>query len=179
VCESIRPTASAARTGSFSLAEAQTQSFNASRSGPLLESAVSRCDTLSPMRRAHAILVIITLLAAPLALLARAASVGMPECNRMCCLQHGSHSPHLHHPVKKSAAPGAFCANHAASQGCRCVMKAAHDQVDYGFLAPIVPAAPSAIASVVIPVASRRICSPHSELPAAGFISAPFDPPRA
>jgi len=58
-------------------------------------------------------------------------------------------------------------------------MRAGDQQMDYGFLAPIVPATPSAIASIVIPNATHRIASLISELLATGFLSAPFEPPRA
>jgi len=131
------------------------------------------------MRRAQAIIVIIALLATPLALLARAASAGEPGCNRMCCLQHGGHSSHMHHPMKSSAVQGAFCPHSGSHQDCRCVMRAGDQRVDYGFLAPVAPTAPSSIISVVIPDASRVFSSPYAELSAPGFLSAPFEPPRA
>jgi hypothetical protein len=131
------------------------------------------------MRRVQAIIVVVALLATPLALLAHAASVGNPGCNRMCCLQHHSHPAHTHHPAKTATAQGAFCHLGGAHQDCSCSMRAGDQQMDYGFLAPIVPATPSAIASVVIPNATRRIASPISALLTTGFLSAPFEPPRA
>jgi hypothetical protein len=45
-------------------------------------------------------LVIVALLATPLALLARAVEPGMPDCNGMCCLPHGGHH---HAPVRNSS----------------------------------------------------------------------------
>jgi hypothetical protein len=153
--------------------------FNSPGSGLLQGRTDSGCDNLTPMRRAQAILVIIALLATPLALLARAASAGTADCNRMCCLPHGSHSAHIHDPIKSSAAQGAFCPHGAAQQDCSCVMRAGDHHIDYGFLAPIVPTAPSAIVSVAIPEVSRGISLPRAEIPATGFLSAPFEPPRA
>jgi hypothetical protein len=131
------------------------------------------------MRRAQAIIVIIALLATPLALLARAAADGASDCNRTCCLQHGSHSAHMHHPMNSPAAQGAFCPHRGTEKDCSCVMKAGHDHVAYGFLAPIVPTAPSAILSVEFPDTSSGMSSPLTEFPATGFLSAPFEPPRA
>jgi len=131
------------------------------------------------MRRAHAIIVIVALLAKPLALLARAGSAEEPECNRMCCLQHGAHSSHMHHPMKSSTVQGAFCPHSGSHKDCRCVMRAGDQHVDYGFLAPIAPTAPCAIVYVEIPDTSRGISSLYTELPAPGFLSAPFEPPRA
>src|SRR5713101_1708554 len=131
------------------------------------------------MRRAQAVFVIIALLTTPLALLARAASAGEPGCNRMCCLQHGVHSSHMHHPMKSSAVQGAFCPHSRSYEDCRCVMRAGDQRMDYGFLAPTAPTAPSAITTVVIPDALRSTASPYTELTAPGFLSAPFEPPRA
>src|ERR1700731_2453067 len=125
------------------------------------------------MRRAQAIVVVVALLATPLALLARAAPVDMPGCNRMCCLQQRPHTAHVHHPAKGTAAQGAHCNLGGPHQGCSCSMRAGNQQMDYGFLAPIVPAAPSAIATLAIPDASRRSSSPRLEFPATGFLCTP------
>jgi hypothetical protein len=130
------------------------------------------------MRRAPAILTVIALLATPLAVLARSATDGMPGCKRICCLQHGARSAHLHHPMNRAASVGDFCRHAAGQKKCTCAMRAGDQHMDYGFLAPVVPSAPSAIASVVIPDATRRFASLFAELPATGFHSAPFEPPR-
>src|SRR5271154_2148650 len=53
------------------------------------------------MRQFQAILVIVALLATPLALLARAVEPGMPDCNGMCCLPHGGH----HHMPARNSSP--------------------------------------------------------------------------
>jgi hypothetical protein len=131
------------------------------------------------MRRGQAIFVILALLASPLALLARAAADSTSDCNRMCCLKHGPHSAHMHHPMKSPVAQGAFCPHRGTEKDCRCVMKGGHDHVDYGFLVPIAPTAASAILSVQIPDASSGMFLPLTEFPATGFLSAPFEPPRA
>src|ERR1700730_501396 len=112
------------------------------------------------MRRAQAMLVIIALLATPLALLARSATNGMPECNRMCCLQHGAHSAQLHHPMNRFAYMVDLCRHATGQTKCTCAMRAGSQHVDYGFLAPIVPTVPSAGACAMIPNATRRIASP-------------------
>jgi hypothetical protein len=131
------------------------------------------------MRRAHAILVILALLAAPLALVVRAAGGDMAGCNRMCCLSHGSQASHSHRPAQRSMAQGSFCHRGAADKDCGCSMKASNQHVDYGFLAPIVPTTTSVIASVAIPQASRQVSAPRSDSIATRFLSSPFKPPRA
>lgn len=130
------------------------------------------------MRRAQAILVIAALLATPLALLARAASGDSDGCNRICCLSRGAHSAHSHHAVNSTMAEGSFCHRAGAHQNCGCSMKAGQQTVDYGFLAPIVPALLSAVFSVAVPRASLEGFVPRSFSPSTGFLSAPFEPPR-
>jgi hypothetical protein len=121
------------------------------------------------MRRTKAILVIFALLAAPLALVARAANADAAECGRICCLPHGHHV----------AQPAQMECHHSDRGNCpECAMKSGQQHLHYGFLAPIAPAAPLAKASVAIPGSNTHISTMFREFPAAGFQSVPFQPPR-
>ena len=123
----------------------------------------------STMQRTKAILVILALLASPLALLARTANGGASECGRMCCLPHG------HHVAQSEKME----CHHSNQKNCPdCAMKSGQQNLPYGLIAPIVPSTPSALASVAIPGSSANISVMFREFPAAGFQSVPFQPPR-
>ena len=133
------------------------------------------------MRRAHAILVIVALLATPLALLARAVDPGMPDCNGMCCLPHGSH----HHSPARNSSPepskdDMACHHGAVGHMMDCSMRSGQQRMDYGLIAPFPPARTSVVASIDRPKVSRRA---GSQFPAvnlsAGFLAGPFQPPRS
>lgn len=135
----------------------------------------------SAMRRVQAILVIVALLATPLALLARAVDPGMPDCDGMCCLPHGSH----HHAPARNERPapeqeGMACHHGAAGHMVDCSMKSDGQRMDYGLSAPFPPAQTSALAFIDRPKVSRFS---NSQFPAedlsAGFLAGPFQPPRS
>ncbi|MGA7841547.1 MAG: hypothetical protein WBS17_02840 [Candidatus Acidiferrales bacterium] len=135
----------------------------------------------SAMRRVQAILVIVALLATPLALLARAVDPGMPDCDGMCCLPHGSH----HHAPARNSSPqpsnGDMACHHgAAGHLMDCSMKSDGQRMDYGLSAPFPPAQTSALAFIDRPKVSRFS---NSQFPAddlsAGFLAGPFQPPRS
>jgi len=126
------------------------------------------------MRRSQAIFVIIALLAAPLALLARGMGGDTSACNHMCCLRHDSHPT-----AGKTLGEGMMCHRTAASHGCECAMNSGRNSIDYGFLAPIVPTSASAIVSILNPQVSREYFGRPIEVAISGFLSAPFEPPRA
>jgi hypothetical protein len=132
------------------------------------------------MRRVQAILVIVALLATPLALLARANDSGMADCNGMCCLPHGGH----HHSPARNSAPASREAEMACHHGAlghmmECSMKSGRPPVDYGLLAPFPPAQTSGVASINPPKVSLigRSQFPNGNL-SAGFLAGPFQPPR-
>jgi hypothetical protein len=133
------------------------------------------------MRRAQAILVIVALLATPLALLARANDSGMADCNGMCCLPHGGHhhSPALT-PSQQPQKHDMDCHHGALGHMMECSMRSGQPRMDYGLLAPLPPAQASGVASVIPPEVSS-IGNP--QFPAvnlsAGFLSGPFQPPRS
>jgi hypothetical protein len=133
------------------------------------------------MRRVQAILVIVALLATPLALLARAVDPAMPDCNGMCCLPHGGH----HHSPVKNTAPAApedemACHHGAARHIMDCSMRSGQQRMDYGLIAPFPPAQTSVATAIEQPKASRLA---RSQFPAfklsAGFLAGPFQPPRS
>jgi len=135
----------------------------------------------STMRRVHAILVIVALLATPLALLARAVEPGMPDCNGMCCLPHGSH----HHSPARNSSPepskdDMACHHGAAGHMMECSMKSGQQRMDYGLSAPFPPSRISSLTFIDRPKVSRFV---NSQFPAgnlsAGFLAGPFQPPRS
>ena len=120
------------------------------------------------MRRAQAILVIVALLATPLALLARGVNGEASECTSMCCLPHGHHAGQ-HKEMG--------CQHGEIGHVFECTMKSGH-HTDYGLISPIVPTVPSAIAFLAIPDAHSDIIGQFREISAAGLLSVPFQPPR-
>jgi hypothetical protein len=126
------------------------------------------------MRRTQAIFVIVALLASPIALLARGMAGDSGECDHLCCLRHSSHIT-----AKRSLSEGMICHRGAASHKCDCAMESGQKSMDYGLLAPIVPTAPSAILSIQNPEVSREHFAQILEQVSSGFLSLPFEPPRA
>jgi hypothetical protein len=122
----------------------------------------------STMRRAQAILVIVAMLATPLALLARGVSSEASECSSMCCLSHG------HHAAQHKAME---CDHGATGHVFECSMTSSRHTA-YGLIAPIVPTVPSAVAFLAIPDNGREILAQFGELSAAGLVSVLFQPPR-
>ena len=158
----------------FALEEIPRRDLVSSRPGG------AACVRLSSMRRAQAILVIVALLATPLALLARANDSGMPDCNGMCCLPHGSHHSPPRNPSQAPQQEEMACHHGAAGHMMECSMKSGQHRMDYGLLAPLPPATSSAFVSLDVPKVSRTANSqfPAANL-AAGFLTSPFQPPRS
>jgi hypothetical protein len=120
------------------------------------------------MRRAQAILVIVAMLATPLALLARGVNGDASDCTSMCCLPHGHHA----------AQPKSMeCQHGGIGHVFECTMTSSHHTA-YGLIAPIVPTVPSAIAFLAIPDVYGDVLPQYSELSAAGLLSVLFQPPR-
>ncbi len=120
------------------------------------------------MRRAQAILVIVAILATPLALLARGVGSEASECSSMCCLPHGHHASQ-HKDME--------CEHGATGHVFKCGMTSSRHTA-YGLIAPIVPTMPSAIAFLAIPDNSREILAQFRQISAAGLVSVLFQPPR-
>ena len=132
------------------------------------------------MRRVQAILVIVALLATPLALLARTMDPGMPDCNGMCCLPHHSHHSPARNTPPASQQGEMACHHGPAGHMMDCSMKSGQPRMDYGLVAPFPPARTSTYASLDGPKVSRSV---HSQLPdenlSAGFLTGPLQPPRS
>jgi hypothetical protein len=136
------------------------------------------------MNRAQAILVIIALLSAPLALLARTVTPDMADCGGMCCL------PHQHHHGNTTGAPGQAaamqnedgksCQHGSKTMTAECLLHCGHAAADYGFSSPIAPTKPSNLASIER-IASPKLVKTPSDVSRVkpGFLAAPFQPPRA
>jgi hypothetical protein len=128
------------------------------------------------MRRAQAILVIVALLATPLALLARGTAAGSMDCNGMCCLPHGAH----HHASQPPGHDTASCEHGLLVHVFQCTMRTGHHGPDYGLSSSITPAK----ASALVTIASLHALQLGSlQLPveniSAGFQQNPFQPPRS
>jgi hypothetical protein len=140
----------------------------------------ANCGNLLEMRRTQAIIVMVALLATPLALLARTSGTDSMACNDgMCCLPHGPHHSVAHPTPQGSAHEGMSCEHGAASHIIECTMKAGQHRMDYGLLSPIAPTKPSALASIAA-LNLHRITGfqfPAQNL-AAGFLKDPLQPPR-
>jgi hypothetical protein len=111
------------------------------------------------MRRIQTSVIIIALLATPLALLARGMACETSPV-RMCCMVHGSH------------------ASRGQAMACHCGMKQ-NQMPDFGLLAPIAPTKTESLARPANPELSRRDFAGYAQAAASGFSSAPFEPPRA
>jgi len=125
------------------------------------------------MRRVHAILVIVALLATPMALLARA-DCGESTCDCMCKM------------VQKSLAANAqrqrakLCdVSGTSSEQPMCAMNSHHHPPDFGLNAMMAPTAPSLLVVLLVPDTARPISPRQNASSASGFLSAPFQPPRS
>jgi hypothetical protein len=117
------------------------------------------------MTRLHSVLVVIALLAAPLALLVRGVVCDPAQCScMMVCPVQASHSQ----PLCGAAKHAPMCGTH---QG--------HHALDYGFIAPIAPTMLSAQIPVTIPGFSWEFVATLAQSAISGFVSAPFEPPRS
>jgi hypothetical protein len=139
------------------------------------------------VRRAQAVLLILALLAAPLALYARGTANEMHDCGGMCCLPHGHHAPQPapHHQAPATPAREADC-HHAdaapkseLSCALECAMHSSPHSSNLGLLAPIAPTKPSDI--VVLRIAQKSQTAPRNiaQMVCNGFLASPFQPPRA
>jgi len=135
------------------------------------------CGTLPPMRRFECLLVILALLATPVALLARTSADNMADCDGMCCLPHSGHS-HQSRNVE-GGQDGMACHHGAAGHMLMCSMRSGHHGFGYRLLAPIAPTLVSAARRIAAPGASRNFPSRLVAFSVVGFSSAPFEPPRS
>lgn len=122
------------------------------------------------MRRAQAVLVLIALLATPLALLARSEACA-DACTNSCCIA-------LHHSAKGPAAGHCHGANQAPSTRC-CDEPTSNHALDYGFTILMPLSIIPGIAGIEAPAISRAVVAPNYLTVFPVFRSALFEPPRA
>jgi hypothetical protein len=127
------------------------------------------------MRRTQSMLVVIALLATPLALLSRVYSNASADCGQFCCLPHAVHASQ----ERQSMAEGMSCQHGAAGHMLVCSMKSGGHHVDYGLNSPVDPTSVSSLVQIAPPVVSRSALATHVEFPAFGLHSPPFEPPRS
>jgi len=113
------------------------------------------------MRRLQILVVMVALLATPLALLARAMACESATCTMMCCLPHGSHS------------------HSGQTMPCHCSTKSGKQIPDFGLIAPIAPTMTEDFAAVDLPGSARQALRFFSVSIAQGFAAPPFSPPKA
>lgn len=118
------------------------------------------------MPRISALLVVIALLAAPVALLARGIFCDPTECNcaTICPMMQDSHSQ----PMCGMAKHAPMCGTHQGRHA-----------LDYGFIAPFAPTAPLPQAQLAAPLASLEFLEPFAQFSIDGVPAAPFNPPRS
>jgi hypothetical protein len=133
------------------------------------------CGNLNSMRRAQSVLLVIALLATPLALLARANSYAASDCGQFCCLPHAAHASE----TRQSIADGMSCQHGAAGHTLICSMKSGSHHIDYGLNSPVDPTSVSSLIQIAPPVVSRSAPASQVEFPAFGLHSPPFEPPRS
>jgi len=122
------------------------------------------------MRRAHAILVILALLATPMALLARS-DCDRSACDCMCTLVNKTLLAHGHH------AP--LLCGQAAGSMHQCAMNTKHHPPDYGLNTLMAPTAPLPVASLAASITTAQVFAPQMLSTPSGFLAAPFEPPRS
>jgi len=159
-------------------------------------------------RRVQALVLVLALLATPLALYARGIASDMPNCNGMCCLPQHHHTsqptsaeqpaiavhsapaadsdcPHHHAAPATKASAAQNHANAAASEeashSCafHCAMHSKPHAMTFGLLAPIAPTKPSDLAAIRIAIDTTRAIAASTDLAPSGFLASPFQPPRA
>jgi hypothetical protein len=139
------------------------------------------------MRRVQIILVIVSLLCAPLSLLVQPASADMSACGGMCCLpHHGSHMA-ISHPMSHQPAPPsqnhhqvATCEHGGAAQMPNCAIHCGDIETQHVYVAPVAPTKPSnlvALARLNLTNGTKLQLETRDALP--GFLAKPFQPPRA
>lgn len=133
------------------------------------------------MRRAQAILVIVALLSGPLLFLAPPVSADMSSCCGMCCLPRHGHNSRTHDSGSQTQKhQGGACEHSATGQMANCAMNCGRAAPDYGLLSPMAPTKPSSLASISRLILSKAVkLQPTTQNISAGFLSSPFQPPRA
>jgi hypothetical protein len=119
------------------------------------------------MRRVQSAIVVVALLAIPLAFVARTGPCAQSQCSRMCDLILRS---------LQAQKTRCTCGMTAASH---CATNSPQKPPDYGLNAPMAPTILSARTALVLPNAARRAIARHSGFSTSEFALEFFEPPRA
>ena len=123
------------------------------------------------MRRAQAILVVLTLATLPVVMLAHTSEPA--GCDGMCCVRHRAHST-----ASSGESQEMSCHHGAMGHMFECGMKSNQHSLDFGAIAPIGPAKLSSLMSLAPPSLSRSDFAQAAHNSASGFLPDFFEPPR-
>lgn|SRR5271154_3052341 len=131
------------------------------------------CANLWSMRRARIILVLVSLVSSPLALLARSEACA-EACTKSCCVA-------LHHTANGAGSGAAsHChSNHREPLARCCDEPTSNHALDYGFTILIPFSILPEVASIEAPAISRIAVASNVLISPSTFVSTPFEPPRA
>ena len=121
-----------------------------------------RPNEMFSMRRAQALLVILALLATPLAIFANAGCCCQTTCPMCAAMQHGKMA-HCTCPMNK-----AKCGTNGKTQ-----------LPDFALASPLAPTVPLPFFHIAAPAVSRAASIDAVIAPSYGFLSPPFAPPRS
>lgn len=119
------------------------------------------------MRRVQSAIVVIALLAVPMALVARTGPCAQSQCSRMCDLI-----------LRSVRAQHMRCTCGMTKDGSQCPTNSSQNIPDYGLNAPIAPTMLSARAALATPDSSRRALAFEADLTVSGFRFELLQPPR-
>ncbi|MGH9758427.1 MAG: hypothetical protein ACRD4M_11880 [Candidatus Acidiferrales bacterium] len=129
------------------------------------------------MRRVQAILVMVALLATPLALLARTVSPAA-DCDMVCCPVNRAHSTPMQNEMHHETSTATHC-RHAASMDMDCCMESGRNALPYGLLALMAPTKPYPHATLTPPSMSLRFFAATNPSTPRGPSTEFFEPPRS
>jgi hypothetical protein len=128
------------------------------------------------MRRAQAIIALLTLAALPLIPLAQATQMSGCTCKGMpaCCMRHSMHSGASRGEADHKVM---YCQRHAGQNACCCGMMSPQNELRVA-LAPIPPTRLSASKLLSPPSIFRSAIMRSAQHASSGFLSDFFQPPR-
>ncbi|HVB35846.1 MAG TPA: hypothetical protein VND42_01300 [Candidatus Acidoferrales bacterium] len=121
------------------------------------------------MRRTQSVILVIALLAVPLALLARGYACAPHQCAMMCCPAHkgGGHAMNMN------------CTGRGSAGSSACAMRYnSNKNIDYGLASPLPPTQLSAALSLPAPRTAETSFRGDYRDAIPGFSRIPFEPPR-
>ncbi len=126
------------------------------------------------MRRAQAIFVVLMLAALPLVMLAQTGQA--PACDGMCCVRHPAHAPGSHSTPQPE---GMSCHHGVAGHMFECGMHSKQQHPQVALMAPLPATMLSDLAALPLPALNRESLVQTTQIIFPGFLSIPFEPPRA